>query len=105
MHCGTRPAAVAVATATGDTLPLVVNWVVRELERKEILGRRDAYATPAQRSRITAIASAWRRSCAGKRGMHEFLLAHAASFTHEATLLAAGAALCASPAGSDPITA
>ena len=97
-------AVVEVAVATADLLPLVVNWVVRELERKEITGLHHEHASPDQRARIAAIAWTWRKSCAQNRGLHEFLLAHATSFTDEATLLAAGAALCASPAGSDPLT-
>jgi len=91
----------ATAVAAGAVLPAAINWVRRELDRKELPGPRMWYVDDALEAQILTTAARW-AAWAGTDPARTAFLAHGSfAFTCEDELLHAGGALTAS-AGRTP---
>ena len=82
-----------VAAAGGSLLPGAVDWVSRELDRKEIAGVRLARPDAHQAGRIAATLRRWETRCAHSAALRSFVAANSFTFTREDAMFAAGAGL------------
>jgi len=85
--------AAQVAAATGKQLAAAIAWV----RRVGAHGETGPYSTPAQRQDIAETEHRWAAWSSNSPARAAFLLASSFAFALEDDLLAAGAAICASP--------